>query len=154
MTHGRRQKLADVAVHDVAQAGDRVQGEHGVEAVAAGSLGRVHGGVGEEARARHHPRQPRPALPRLRRQLWNAAAVVTVTVWGWGRRRSWICVCRGDGRPGKGSSDDSARRRWLQDDGGEGDEQGDRQQRALVAWSHRDRSTTRVWRFCYREPVL
>jgi len=137
MSHRRRQKLPDVAVHDVAQAGNRVQGEHGVEAVAAGGLGRVHGGVGEEARARRHPRQPWPALPRLRRQLWNAAAA-----WGRRRRCSWIfcaVVCRGDGH-GKGSSGDSARRRWLQDDGGGGDEQGDRQRRALVAWSHRNRS--------------
>lgn len=93
-THRRRQKLADVAVHDVAQAGDRVQREHGAEAVAAGGVGRVHGGViGEEARARHHPRQPWPALPWLRRQLWNAAVTVT-----------WIC----DG-PGNASSH-SARR--------------------------------------------
>jgi len=45
--------MADVAVHDVAQAGDRAVGEHRVEAAAAGGLGRVHARVGDEPRARH-----------------------------------------------------------------------------------------------------
>ena len=105
--------MADVAVHDVAQAGDRAVGEHRVEAAAAGGLGRVHARVGDEPRARHHPHQPRPALHRLR-----AAA-------GW-RSCFWI---RG------GSSFGSDRRRWLQDHG-ECDEQGDHQ-RVLARPRHR-----------------
>ena len=90
--HGRMQELADVAVDDVAQAYGRV-GDERPEAVAASARRgrRRHPAGGEEARARHQPRQRRVALGWLRRRRGRRRA-------GWQPRGPWPARDAGDRR--------------------------------------------------------
>ena len=72
--HRRRQELLDVAVDEAAVADGLPVHADGAEAVAARARGRRDAAVGEEARARHHLQQRRPALlgPQIERLRLHA----------------------------------------------------------------------------------
>jgi hypothetical protein len=117
--HGRRQKLADVTVRDMAM-GERRRAVIVVEpidAVAAVARRRRHAGVGEEGRARRHEAlgQRRPALGRIRRrwcqrrrekgvaevhEYWDERNQAAGEVWRQERFQLNLmcCICRGRGR--------------------------------------------------------